>query len=484
MANQIRIKRRAAGGAVGAPSTLLNGELAYNESDDILYYGFGAGAGGTATAIKSIAGVGAYIDKVSDQTIGGNKTFSNTITGSISGNAGTATKWLTARNLSLTGDASATFASVDGSANVSASLTLAASGVTAGSYGSASSVGVFTVDAKGRITSATATAIAIAAAQVSGLAASATTDTTNATNITSGTLSAARLPTSGVTAGTYNGSATQNIPLTFDVYGRLTAVGAPVTITPAFADITNKPTTLSGYGITDAYTKTEVDGLVQGLDPKQSVKAATTANITLSGAQTIDGVSVVAGDRVLVKDQTSPAQNGIYIVASGAWIRATDMDSWTEVPSAFVFVEQGSTNADVGYVCTSDQGGTLGTTAITFVTFNGAANIIAGTGLAKSGNTLSIANTGVATGTYGSASTVGTFTVNAQGQLTAASNAAIAISAAQVTSGTLDAARLADSGVTAGTYGSASQVSQVTFDAKGRATSATSVDIVIDCGQF
>lgn len=103
-----------------------------------------------------------------------------------------------------------------------------------------------------------------------------------------------------------------------------------------------------------------------GFKFKVNVKAATTANITLSGAQTIDGISCVAADRVLVKDQTAPAENGIYVVASGAWARATDLDVWDEFPSATVPVEQGSTQADRIYICTSDSGGTLETTAVTF----------------------------------------------------------------------------------------------------------------------
>jgi len=117
-----------------------------------------------------------------------------------------------------------------------------------------------------------------------------------------------------------------------------------------------------------AATKQYVDSVAQGLDPKASVKAATTGAITLSAPQTIDGVAVVAGDRVLVKNQAAPATNGIYIVQAAAWTRASDMDAWSEVPGAFCFVEQGTTNGDTGWVCTSDQGGTLGTTAIYFCT--------------------------------------------------------------------------------------------------------------------
>ena len=149
MSNTIRIKRRAASGGAGAPSTLANAELAFNEASNILYYGTGTGgAGGSATSVIAIAGNGAFVDLSTSQTIGGTKTFSSTIQGSISGNAGTATTWATARDLSLTGDGTATLASVDGSANVSAALTLATVN---------SNVGTFTkvtVNGKGLVTAA------------------------------------------------------------------------------------------------------------------------------------------------------------------------------------------------------------------------------------------------------------------------------------------------------------------------------------------
>ena len=122
----------------------------------------------------------------------------------------------------------------------------------------------------------------------------------------------------------------------------------------------------------DAVTKLYVDAMAQGLNPKQLVRVATTANITLSGTQTIDGTAVVADDRVLVKNQTAPEANGIYIVAAGAWTRAADQDVWAEVPGAYVFVSVGTANADLGFVSTADAGGTLGTTAITWIQFSGA----------------------------------------------------------------------------------------------------------------
>jgi len=147
----------------------------------------------------------------------------------------------------------------------------------------------------------------------------------------------------------------------------------------------------------DGATKNYVDNSVQGLDAKASVRCATTANIaTLAGGapNTLDGISLAANDRVLVKDQTTANQNGIYTVqtlgtgANGTWVRALDMDTWLEVPSSYVWVEVGTANADTGWVCTADQGGTLGTTSITWTLFSSAGTLIAGAGLTKTGNTI------------------------------------------------------------------------------------------------
>jgi hypothetical protein len=182
---------------------------------------------------------------------------------------------------------------------------------------------------------------------------------------------------------------------------------------------------------TDIANKDYVDAVAQGLDPKPSCVAATTANITLSGAQTVDGIALVAGDRCLVKNQTLSRNNGIYLVASGAWTRALDMDAWAEIPGAFTFIEQGTTQEDTGFVCTSDAGGTLGTTAITFVQFSGVGSYTAGTGLTLTGTQFSITNAGTA-GTYGSASAVPVFVTNAQGQVTSVTNTTIAITGSAV----------------------------------------------------
>jgi len=144
----------------------------------------------------------------------------------------------------------------------------------------------------------------------------------------------------------------------------------------------------------DAATKVYVDNAVVGIDWKSSVKVATTANITLSGTQTIDGVALTAGDRVLVKNQTTGSANGIYTVAAGAWSRSSDADVDAELTASFaVFVEQGTGNADSGWVLTNDGTVTVGTTALTFTQFTGLGQVIAGAGLTKSGNTMDVVGT-------------------------------------------------------------------------------------------
>lgn len=372
MANTLRIKRRAAGGAAGAPASLANAELAFNEQDNTLYYGTGTGgAGGTATSVIAIGGSGAFVATTGAQTIAGAKTFSSIISGSIDGNAGTATKLATARTLGLSGDVTGTV-SFDGSANATIAATLANSGVTAGTYGSATQVGQVTVDAKGRVTAASNVAITFPVTSVAGRT------------------GAIVLTTTDVSEGT-------NLYYT-DVRVRANRLDQMAAPTAAVALNSQRITGLADpTAAQDAATKNYVDLTVQGLDPKASVKAATTANIaSLSGAMTIDGVALVAGDRVLVKDQTTPSTNGVYVVAAGAWARADDLSTWAEHVAAYLFVEQGTVNADVGFLCTVDAGGTLGTTAITFVQFNGAGQIVAGAGLTKTGNTIDVgAGTGI-----------------------------------------------------------------------------------------
>ena len=144
----------------------------------------------------------------------------------------------------------------------------------------------------------------------------------------------------------------------------------------------------------DAATKGFVEATSQGLDVKDSCVAATTGNITISTAlnngDTLDGVTLSTNDRVLVKDQSTASQNGIYIVGSSP-ARADDLAAGADAAGMFTFVEQGTVNADNGFVCTSNKGSAVvGTNNLTYAQFSGAGQITAGDGLDKSGNTLSV----------------------------------------------------------------------------------------------
>jgi hypothetical protein len=193
--------------------------------------------------------------------------------------------------------------------------------------------------------------------------------------------------------------------------------------TPAAGAFTTASATSLPVGGNDLTNKTYVDAALAGISWKQPVLAATTGNITLSGAQTIDTVPVVAGDRVLVKDQGTASQNGIYIVGT-PWVRSDDANSWDELVSALVFVESGGLAGSAWY-CYSQPGGTLGVTAVTWSNFQVAGAYFAGTGLTLAANTFSITNTGVSAATYGSATTTPAIVVNAQGQITSATNTTI-----------------------------------------------------------
>lgn len=140
-----------------------------------------------------------------------------------------------------------------------------------------------------------------------------------------------------------------------------------------------------------AATKGYVDNAITGLNWKYAVRVATVSNITLSGTQTVDGVLVSVGDRVLVKNQSTATENGIYLVAAGAWTRTTDADTGAEIVTAAVLITTG-TQANTQWTCTNSTPPTIGTTAITFGQIAGAGVYTNGTGISLIGNVFSISN--------------------------------------------------------------------------------------------
>ena len=143
----------------------------------------------------------------------------------------------------------------------------------------------------------------------------------------------------------------------------------------------------------DAATKAYVDSVAQGLTVHAAVACATTANITLSGEQTLDGI-LTSTDRVLVKSQTDASENGIYVSAAGAWARAADMSTADEFPGGFVYVTDGTTLGSTGWVCSNEpEDIVVETTLITFSQFSSAGYVTASAGLTKTGNDIAISDT-------------------------------------------------------------------------------------------
>ena len=270
MSNTIRIKKRAASGSAGAPSSLSPSELAFNEADLKLYYGFGDNGSTppSASSIITVGGSGAFFNKTDTRT-------ANTV---------------------LVGPASGSAAAPTFRALVAADLL---------------KLNEFTA------------------------------------------------PDGAISANSQ----------------KITNLATP---------------TADG----DAASKSYVDGVSQGLDVKDSCVAATTGNITISTAlnngDTLDGVSLSTNDRVLVKDQSTASENGIYVVGSSP-ARADDLAAGADAAGFFTFVEQGTVNADNGFVCTSNKGSAVvGTNNLSIAQFSGAGQITAGDGLDKSANTLSV----------------------------------------------------------------------------------------------
>lgn len=348
----------------------------------------------------SILGSGSVSTAVTDNTV--------TITVSDATTAAKGIASFSSTNFAVTsGSVSIKTAGVPNTALVNSSVTV---GTTAISLGSSSTTlagltSVTSTSFTGNLTGNASTATTLETARtisISGPVTGTATSFNGSANIT--------IPVSSLDVGHAN--VTGTLPVSRGGTGTTTASGTGSVVlnnSPAFTGTPTAPTASIGTSTTQIATTefvtAAVDAARSGLDAKESVRAATTANITLSNTQTVDGVALAVGNRVLVKNQTNAAENGIYVVASGAWTRATDADSSTDLSSGtFVFVEQGTANADSGWVLSTEDPITVGTTALTWVQFSGAGQITAGNGLTKTGNTLDV---GAGTGIAVAADTVG-----------------------------------------------------------------------------
>ena len=282
----------------------------------------------------------------------------------------------------------------------------------------------------------------------------------------------ADLPSSGASAGTYG---SQSVVPVITINGKGQVTSATNTTINAVTLTSGSISTAPTNG-TDIVNKTYADSIATGINFHQACRLATTAPLpsctynngvsgvgatltgTINAALSIDSTLVAATNRVLVKNEVAGEHNGVYVVTqtgngSTPFIltRATDFDTpgtgVNQIDAGdFFLITAGSTNANTSWVQQTPLPVIVGTTPIVFSQF-GAAGVTytAGTGLTLAGTVFSITNTAVAAGSYGSASTVGTFTVNAQGQLTAAADAPIAIAGSQITSGTIGSAYLTGS---------------------------------------
>jgi hypothetical protein len=356
-------------------------------------------------------------------------------------------------------------------------ISIANTAVTAGSYGGAAQTLSATVNAQGQLTALSAQSIAIANTQVSGL----------------GTMSTQNANSVAITGGTINGTPIGGTTPAAGTFTSATLTSGTIATTPANStDIVNKSyvDTLVASGI-HFHQPVRVESPINLNATYNNGSAGVGATLTNAGAQAalvIDGITMVVADRVLVYEQTTQTQNGIYVVTSvgsGAsnWIltRASDADTYV-INSAnglsegsTVFVQEGATGAGETYTCNTTGVITFGTTNITFAQISSAQIYSAGTGLTLSGTQFSITNTAVAAGSYGSASSVGTFSVNAQGQLTAAATTAIAIANTQVSGlGTMSTQNANSVAITGGAIDGATVGATTAAAVRGTTVTATS----------
>jgi hypothetical protein len=346
MANTIRIKRRATGNA-GAPSSLENAELAYNEVDDVLYYGKGTGgAGGTATTVQAIAGTGAYVSLSGAQTITGNKDFTGTVVvptptanthaatklyvdqavGAVSGSftlagdGGSSQTVTLGDTLTISGGTGLT--STAGTTDT-VTINLDSTAVTAGSYGNANTIATFTVDAQGRLTAAGNSAVSITGSQISDLGTAAVTSVTGTSN---------EVTVSGTGTGPWTGAVTIGLPddvtigNTLTVTGDLVVNGNTTTLNTSTLTVEDKnivlanvatptDTTADGAGISVLGATTKTFNWVDATDAWTSSEDL---NLLAGKVFEIGGTSVLS-NTTLGSGIINSSLTSVGTIATGVW---------------------------------------------------------------------------------------------------------------------------------------------------------------------
>jgi hypothetical protein len=432
MAVQLQIKRSTGSSAPGA---LADGELAYTQGDNKLYIGDGSTVrliGGKAfndkidhTAGTLTASSAIIVDAnkaVDDLIVGNNASTGGSIELKEGTNNGTHHVQLKSPN-ALAANVAFTLPSADGNANEF----LKTNGSGALSFGAISTAFTLAADSGSNDTFNTSETLTFTGGTgidttVSNNEITYAIDNTVTTLAGTQTLTNKTLTAPAIEGGTVGNST----PVTIAKIDNVQIDANTISTTNSNGNLIMSPNgtgtvtvpsgyeSRSGFGDDSLVNKSYVDAVANGLDVKASVRVATTANLSgtynngngtitagSNGAISVDGVSLDVNDRVLVKDQTTQTQNGFYKVTtvgsgSAAFVltRTPDADAASELTGgAFTFVEEGTANADNGFVLTTNGTPTLGTTNITFEQFSGAGQISAGAGLTKTGNTIDVVGT-------------------------------------------------------------------------------------------